>query len=74
MRLTVNINEKDIKQMALESLAAAMPLVPIPVEKVHFETKSKQNYRSEWEEAAFRISIDVEIDFSKWRGLRGESL
>lgn len=74
MRLTVNINEKDIKQMALDRLAAALPSIPVPVEKVHFETKSKQNWRAEWEEAEFRVSIDIEVDLSEWRGLRGESL
>lgn len=59
MKITVEIDEKMLRQLVLDRLSTMLE-VPFKPEDVKIETKSKQNYRSEWESAAFRARLEVE--------------
>jgi len=54
MFLTVTYTEAELRQLVFEDLAKKLGDIPIQVEKVEIQVKSKQNYKAEWETAAFR--------------------
>jgi hypothetical protein len=57
MNITVEITEQDLKRLILAELRQTMPESEIVETDVTIEVKSKQNYRSEWEPAAFRATV-----------------
>jgi hypothetical protein len=57
MNITVEITEQDLKRLILAELRQTMPEAEIAETDVTIEVKSKQNYRSEWEQAAFRATV-----------------
>lgn len=57
MQLRVELTEHDLRQLVLQELQRMMPEVELTANDVTIETKSKQNYKSEWESAAFRASV-----------------
>ena len=59
--IKIEYTETDLKNLVLKDLQAKFPSQKITLNQVKIETKSKQNYRSEWESADFKASIDVNI-------------
>lgn len=61
MRIRIEIKEADIKQLIINYLCNATGQDAFEEGSVIIETKSKQNYKSEWEVAAFRATYEGEI-------------
>lgn len=57
MKIHIELSEKDIKELIYQHL---INVVDINLKKdlVRIEVKSKQNYKSEWEEASFRATYE----------------
>ncbi len=51
--MRIEISASDLKKLVLDYLREQLS-EELNVENVKIETKSKQNYRSEWEQADFR--------------------
>lgn len=62
MKIQVQITEKELRTMVLERLKSELgdAAARLDDSDVQIEVKSKQNYRSEWEQAAFRARVEVE--------------
>lgn len=56
--VSIEINESVLKQLVLTYIADKLGDVAFTESDVKIETKSKQNYRSVWESAAFRVTIN----------------
>lgn len=56
MTIKIELNEKDLEQLVMDEIERRLGSIPIDTSKVTIEVKSKQNYRSEWESAAFRAT------------------
>ncbi len=54
MKIRIEIDEDALKQLVLAHLSAQLGDLVLDEECIRIEVKSKQNYRSEWETAAFR--------------------
>ncbi len=61
MKLKIEIDEATVKQLVLKYIQDKLGNVELIEKQVRIETKSKQNYRSEWEVAAYRAVYDSEI-------------
>jgi hypothetical protein len=59
MNLKVELTEAEI-MLAIAAWIEAQTGVAVPVKGLFVETKSKQNYKSEWEVAAIRVSCNVQ--------------
>lgn len=61
MNIKIEINEADMKRLVVSEILRqlGMAAVDIDIGCVTIETKSKQNYKSEWEVAAFRANCSV---------------
>jgi hypothetical protein len=57
MRIQIEIGEDDLKRLIVDSLSDELQ-TQIAIGDVKIEVKSKQNYRSEWETASFRATIN----------------
>lgn len=55
MDLNIELNEKDVKQIVKDYLEEKLNR-DIDNLELQIEVKSKQNYKSEWETAAFRVT------------------
>lgn len=53
MDIRVELSEKEIREAVYFYIKANMG-IEVPMEAIKIQVKSKQNYKSEWEEAAFR--------------------
>lgn len=53
MNLRIEINEQDLKSLVAVFIQEQTGQ-SVSVENIKIEVKSKQNYKSEWEEAAFK--------------------
>lgn len=60
MRISVEINESDLRSLVLEHLQEKFNSDLKP-DDVKIEVKSKQNYKSEWESASFRATVSKEV-------------
>lgn len=58
-KITVEYTEADLKQLIIDDLQQKMPGVTVETRNIQIETKSKQNYRAEWENAAFRGKVEI---------------
>lgn len=56
MNVEITYTEQDLKRLVMEDIQRKLGDVPFDEKKVVIETKSKQNFKSEWESAAFRAS------------------
>ena len=59
MKLRIEISEADLKKLVLQDIQEKLGSVALDPDKVKIETKSKQNYRAEWEIAAFRAVYEI---------------
>lgn len=56
MKFVAEIDEKELKELIRTHIARKLGL-ELEDTDIQIEVKSKQNYKSEWESAAFRASI-----------------
>ena len=61
LKIQIEIDERTLRQLVLNYLSNKLGDVPLNVDDVKIETKSTQNYKSEWEQAAFRARVDKTI-------------
>jgi len=60
-RLHVELNENKLKELVFDYLQKALGDVDLKEEDVQIQVKSTQNYKSEWETAAFRAVVDTDL-------------
>lgn len=61
MNINISLDESDIKRLVCEEIQRKLGDVPLDTTRVRIETKSKHNYKSEWEVAAFRVEYTSPI-------------
>jgi hypothetical protein len=61
MNVKIEVSEKDLRALVLQHVQSIVGCLPITPEQVQIEVKSKQNYKSEWEEAAFRATLNITL-------------
>jgi len=54
MKMIIELDERALKALVIRDLQSVLGKVVLDEKKLRIEVKSKQNYKSEWEEAAFR--------------------
>jgi len=59
MQVNVEMNEKDIRDAISDWIRKEVGVSIYP-QQVKIQVKSKQNYKSEWEEAAFRANFSAD--------------
>lgn len=59
MDLTIQLTEQDIKHLVYAEIARRLGDIKFEPSQVKLEVKSKQNYKSEWETAAFRAYVTI---------------
>lgn len=57
MIVHITLVENEIRE-AISQLIEKKYGLEIPADQSHIETKSKQNFKSEWEQAAIRVDAD----------------
>lgn len=58
MNISITLTEIELRKLVYEHLARQFGDLPLEPDDVKIETKSKQNYKAEWETAAFRATIN----------------
>jgi hypothetical protein len=61
MLIKIEYTEHDLRQLILDDLRKKLNTDEILEVDVSVLVKSKQNYKSEWENAAFRATIEKDI-------------
>lgn len=62
MKIKIEIDQESLKQLVNEELQRRLGNIPFDSTKVKIETKSRQNFRSEWESGAgFKAIYEAEI-------------
>ena len=59
MKVQIELNENEIREIIAEALTKKFPGIIFRGEMLPIEVKSKRNYRSEWEQASIRISTTI---------------
>jgi hypothetical protein len=59
MQLRIEVTESELKQLVLAHLQEKLGNISFKAENVRIEVKSKQNYKSEWEVAAYRAVYET---------------
>lgn len=62
MKINIVIDKPALKKLVLAHLDETFSPTIASAAKVVIETKSKQNYKSEWEDADYRATITVDTD------------
>lgn len=60
MKIRIEIDQERLRQLVLADIKRQLGSIPIDFKDIDIQTKSKQNYKSEWEVAAFRAIVDIE--------------
>jgi hypothetical protein len=61
VKIKVEFTEEDFRRALREMVERDFQVsLPAGIWKLNIETKSKQNYRSEWENAAYRGTFEAE--------------
>lgn len=60
-KLCIEVDENTVKSLVRQYLERQIG-AELEDEDIIIETKSKQNYRSEWESASFRAKVDKIIE------------
>jgi len=58
MRIQIEVSEADLRRLVLRHIREQMPDAAIAESDVTIEVKSRQNWKAEWETAAFRATVD----------------
>jgi hypothetical protein len=62
MHINITVNEADLKSLVFAHIIKQIPEGQFDPKKVKIETKSQQNYRSEWEAGAgFRATYEATV-------------
>jgi hypothetical protein len=61
MRVKITVAKEDLKRLVIDYIAQKISEGILDPKLVKIETKSTQNYRSEWEDADFRATFDGEL-------------
>lgn len=56
MNIEIVLTEQDLKKLVREHLSEVLN-VPLADNDINIKVKSKQNYKAEWEEAAFKATV-----------------
>lgn len=59
MNIEITLTELDLKRLVCDELQRRMGDIQLEANDVKIETKSTQNYKADWETAAFRARINV---------------
>ena len=59
--IEIKLNKETLKKLVLDHLQKQLGDIPLETKHVCIETKSQQNYKSEWEQADFRASITINL-------------
>lgn len=59
--IKIEIDEKTLRRLVREHLTNVVG-VPLSDTEIDIQVRSKQNYKSEWEAAAFRAVVDTRRD------------
>lgn len=59
--IQVDITEADLRRLITKHFEDILPSVDMETVLIKIETKSKQNFKSEWETAAFRAQLLVDV-------------
>ncbi len=57
-KILIEYDANDLKELILEDLRGKMPDVDLVLSDIKVEVKSTQNYKLEWETAAFRARVE----------------
>lgn len=58
MHIQIEIDETSLRELVLKYLEQKLGGIELDQDDVKIEVRSKQNYRAEWESAAFRARVD----------------
>ena len=61
MRVSIEVDEATLRHLVREHITRTLGEVSLQPEDISIEVKSKQNYRSEWESAAFRARVQKDV-------------
>lgn len=61
MKLKLEMTEEELRKIILAHFQCLLGDVELKEKDVVIEVKSKQNYKSEWERAAFRARYEGEV-------------
>lgn len=59
MNIEITLTEADLKKLVVEELQRRMGEISLEPSDVKIETKSAQNFKSEWETANFRARVQI---------------
>jgi hypothetical protein len=60
VKLHVEIDEQELRRLVMADVQCRLGEIIVSEKDVQIQVKSKQNYRSEWELAAFRAIVDID--------------
>jgi RNase P/RNase MRP subunit POP5 len=58
MQVNIELSQQDLEKLILEHLRKVLGEVDLAARDVTLLVKSKQNYKSEWEQAAFKAVVN----------------
>lgn len=58
MKIKLELSEAELKKLIIEHFKRLLGEVEFDEKRLLIETKSKQNYRAEWEKADFRAAYE----------------
>jgi hypothetical protein len=61
MKVKIEIDENELKKMLIEKFESMFNDTNFDASKLVIEVKSTQNYKSEWEPAAFRARYEGDV-------------
>lgn len=61
MKIRIELSREDLLRLVLEEIRRATGNHQLEQDSVSIQTKSKQNYKSEWETADFRAVFEADI-------------
>lgn len=61
MKIRIELDEAAIRALVLDHLQQQLGSVPLNEKDIRIEVKSTQNWKSEWERAAFRAVYEKSV-------------
>jgi len=59
MKTKIELNEKELRELVLAYLSRQLGDLDFNIDDIKIQVKSKQNYKSEWESAEFKATLEV---------------
>jgi len=57
VKIAITIDEQELKKLIVRELEDKLGEVKVDIKDISIQVKSKQNYKSEWEEAEFKAEF-----------------